>query len=127
MEGGLTDIEQWVPCGVAYMLLGDELARRLAYDPIAARNEATLELKDLLGLGRVTARALEGEVDFEREVGVRRHAFIADHEARGIAFNREFVASKGFEQDYDLPEKPNWIAPSLGRVDKRGIPKLSEF
>lgn len=70
----MTDNTEWVPCGIAYMVIGDEFARRLACDPQEGRRIAATELIVLLEMGKIEAKAEKRDFDLlvEDEAEVRR-------------------------------------------------------
>lgn len=51
------EFDRWAPAGVAYMVIGDELARQLACDPAEGRRHAADLLMARLRVGAITAKA----------------------------------------------------------------------
>lgn len=99
------EVDRWVPAPIAYMVIGDELARRLACDPVEGRREAADLLLESLMLGTVRAKAKDRDFYLNKAIAGYRERFIARHEKTGVPFDKAAVEAGALERDLYFPEQ----------------------
>lgn len=110
-DDGRPEVDRWVPAGVAYMVIGDELARRMACDPQEGRREAADLLLESLMLETVRATAKDRDFDLNKAIAAYRERFIAQHEKMGVPFDKAAVAAGALERDLHFPEQRTFSGP----------------
>ncbi len=107
------EVEAWVPAGIAYMVCGDELSRRLAWDFQEGRKEAAEQIFAWLEIGRIRARCNACDFNLDEGFAADRQRFIKEHDEKGISFNREAVASGALEDHLDVPDQRVFSGPCV--------------
>ncbi len=107
------DVDAWVPAGIVYMVLGDELARRMACGPQEGRREASELLLGSLMLGLIRAKARNCAFNLDDAIKAYRERFIAQQESAGVDYSREAIENGALERDLNFPDQREFSGPAV--------------